>query len=98
MNSIETNTSAGLAHLVRAWLGLVVLTFSSLYLGYWFHKTAWLQILVAAIIGLKATLVAKHFLEIEKAHPFIRRVVLGFISVTPLALLISAYFGNQLTS
>lgn len=95
MKTSETNNPASLAPFTHAWLGLVALTFASVYLGHWFHGTAWLQILVAAIIWLKGILVAKHFLEIKETHAFIRRVVLGFIAVTPLALLIIAYFGNQ---
>lgn len=95
MNTAESKTSAGLASFTHAWLGLVALTFASLYLGHWFHGTAWLQILVAAIIWLKGLLVARRFIEIKETHAFIRRVVLGFIAVTPLALLTIAYFGNQ---
>ena len=95
MNTVETKNSAGLAPFTHAWLGLIALTFASLYLGHWFHGTAWLQILVAAIIWLKGILVANQFIEIKAAHVFIRRVVLGFIAITPLALLIIAYFGNQ---
>lgn len=95
MNTVETKNSAGLAPFTHAWLGLIALTFASLYLGHWFHGTAWLQILVAAIIWLKGILVANQFIEIKAAHVFIRRVVLGFVAITPLALLIIAYFGNQ---
>ncbi len=38
---------------------------------------------------------ARQFIEIGEAHPFIRRVVLGFVAVTPLALVAIAYFGTQ---
>ncbi len=95
MNSVETKMHAGLVPLTLAWLGLIALTIVSVYLGHWFHGTAWLQVLVAIIIWLKGTLVANQFIEIKVAHSFIRRVVLGFIAVTPLALLIIAYFGTQ---
>ncbi len=95
MNTAVKKNSTGLTHLSYAWLGLVTLTFVSLYLGYWFHGTAWLQVVVAAIVWFKGILVAKHFLEIKEAHSFIHRVVLGFVAVTPLALLLIAYFGNQ---
>lgn len=95
MNSAETKNPAGLAFLTHAWLGLVALTLTSLYLSYWFHGTAWLQILVASIIWFKGILVAMHFLEIKETHSFIRRVVLGFVAVTPIALLTIAFFGNQ---
>ena len=95
MNTVETKNPAGLASFTHAWLGLVALTFASLYLSHWFHGTAWLQILVAAILWLKGILVAKKFIEIKATHTFIRRVVLGFVAVTPLVLLVIAYFGNQ---
>jgi len=95
MNTATTKIPAGLAPLTYAWLGLVALTFASLYLSHWFHGTAWLQILVAAIIWLKGILVAKEFIEIKAAHSFIHRVVLRFVAVTPLALLMLAYFGNH---
>ena len=93
MKTSETKLSADLAAMTGAWVGLVILTVASLNLGQWFHGTAWLQFLVAAIIWIKGILVAKRFIEIEETHPFIRRVVLGFIAVTPLALVVLAYFG-----
>jgi cytochrome c oxidase subunit 3 len=51
--------------------------------------------LVAAIIWLKGALIARQFIEVGLAHPFIRRVVAGFIAFTPLALLGISYFGNR---
>lgn len=95
MNTADTKLPADLVPLTYAWLGLVALTLASLNLGHWLHGTAWLQILVAAIIWLKGILVARRFIEIGEAHPFIRRVVLGFVAVAPLALVAIAYFGAQ---
>ncbi|MEW9897596.1 hypothetical protein ABWL39_03005 [Chitinivorax sp. PXF-14] len=96
MNTTEKTLSTSLAPLTYAWLGLLVLTITSLYLGQWFHGTPWLQLLVAAIIWVKGMLVARRFIEVEVTHPFIRRVVYVFVSVTPLALAMTAYFGTQL--
>ncbi len=79
-----------------AWLALVVLTLVSLGLGEWFHGAAWLPVLVAAIVWIKARLVTQQFLEARLAHPFIARVLAGFIAFTPVALLLTAFFGRQL--
>ena len=84
-----------LAPLAYAWLGLVALTLLSLGLGQWFQGGAGLQLLVAAIVWMKGVLVARRFIEVQQAHPFIRRVVSAFIAFTPLALVLVAYFGPQ---
>jgi len=41
-------------------------------------------------------LVARRFIEVGEAHPFIRRVVYGFVAFAPLALVVIAYFGESL--
>lgn len=82
--------------LTRAWLALVILTLLSLGLGGWLHGNDLLPVVVAAIVWVKAWLVARHFLEIHQAHPFIRRVVLGFIAFTPAALLATSLFGRHI--
>jgi hypothetical protein len=84
-----------LAPLTVAWLALVALTLLSLGLGQWFHGAAWLQLLVAAIVWIKGALVARHFIESELAHPFIRNVLRGFIAFTPLALVFTAFYGER---
>lgn len=96
MGTLEKKHSAQLMPLTYAWLLLVVLTLMSLYFGQWFHGAGWLQPLVAAIIFLKGILVAKRFIEIDVTHPFIRRVVYGFVAVTPVLLIAITYFGEQL--
>jgi hypothetical protein len=52
-------------------------------------------VLVAAIVWIKGWLVARRFIEAEQAHPFIRNVLRGFIAFTPVALLLTAFFGHQ---
>lgn len=95
MSTIEKQPISRLAPLTVAWLGLVALTLFSVLLGRWFDGGAWLQLLVAATVWLKGWLVARRFIEVELAHPFIRRVVLTFIAFAPLALVGIAFFGER---
>ncbi len=83
------------ARLAGTWLALVALTLLSLGLGHGWHGADGLPLLVAAILWLKGSLVARHFLESELAHPFIRNVLRGFIAFTPVALALTAFFGAQ---
>lgn len=84
-----------IAPLAATWLALVALTLLSLGLGHWFHGAAWLPLLVAAIVWLKGTLVARRFIESELATPFIRNLLRGFIAFTPVALVLMAFYGAQ---
>lgn len=77
-----------------AWLALVALTLASLGLGEWFRSAPWLPLLVAAIVWVKGAVVARHFIESHLAHPFIARLLQGFIALAPIALVITAYFGD----
>lgn len=95
MNASKPTPPANLMPLTLAWLGLVVLTLLSLGLGQWFHGAAWLPLLVAAIVWIKGTLVAHQFIESKLAHPFIARVLSGFIAFTPIALVLTAFYGSQ---
>ncbi len=58
------------------------------------RRGRWLPLLVAAIIWLKGALVARCFIESHVAHPFIARVLKVFIAVSPIALVITAFFGD----
>lgn len=82
--------------LTLAWLALLALTLASLGLGEGFAAAPWLPFVVAAIVWLKGWLVARHFLEAPHAHPFIARLVYGFVALAPLALALTAYFGDRL--
>jgi len=84
------------ATLRLAWLALVLLTFLGLVLGTWFHGAPWLPVLVAGMIWAKGALVARYFLESSDAHPFIRRLLQGFIALAPLLLLFTTFFGGHL--
>ena len=82
--------------LTAAWLALVALTLVGLGLGEWFRDARWLPLLVAAIIWLKGALVARCFIESHVAHPFIPRLLRGFIAIAPVALILTAFFGDTL--
>ncbi|MBS0371660.1 MAG: hypothetical protein JSS57_20950 [Proteobacteria bacterium] len=93
---MHRESAAALAPLVKTWLGLLALTGLSLVLGHGLHGQAGLQWLVAALLWLKGWLVIHHFIEADSAHPLIRRVLYGFITITPALLLVTALFGRQL--
>lgn len=95
MDSTGKKPSPILTPLVWAWLALAALTLVSLGLGQWFRGAVWLQLLVAAIVWVKGLLVARHFIEADLAHPFIRRVLLAFVAFTPLALVLVSFFGSH---
>jgi len=95
MNERIKQPSSAIAPLSSAWLILVALTLISPFLGLWLHGAEWLQILVAGIVWIKGWLIARQFIEIELAHPFIRRVMQGFILFTPVMLLLTVFLGNH---
>ena len=95
MNASNTTPAANLRPLATAWLVLVALTLLSLGLGQWFHGAPWMPLLVAAIVWIKGLLIARQFIEARLAHAFIARVLRGFIAFTPIALVLTAFFGSQ---
>jgi hypothetical protein len=95
MNAPAQRPTARLAPLVLAWAGLVALTLVSLGLGAWLKGASWLPLLVAAIIWLKAWLVAIYFLEARLSNTFIRRLIWVFIAFAPIALVLTDAFGRQ---
>lgn len=95
MNTPDALPSTRLRPLVIAWLGLVLLTLASIGLGEWLRGAWWLALLVAAIIWLKAWLVAYYFLETQLTRTFIRRLIWIFIAFAPIALVLTDRFGRQ---
>ena len=95
MNDSIKQPSSAIAPLSTAWLALVALTLISPFLGQWLHGAGWLQLLVAGIVWVKGWLIARQFIEIELAPPFIRRVMQGFILFTPVMLLLTVFLGNH---
>jgi hypothetical protein len=97
MKKIDLKHGFSLATLARVWLALVILSLLSLILGKWVGSTnTWLPAVVSIIIWSKAWLVARYFLETYECIPYIRRLVLGFISFAPVMLLLTDTFGPEL--
>ncbi|MCB1786152.1 MAG: hypothetical protein H6955_01460 [Chromatiaceae bacterium] len=84
-----------LAPLFLAWTLLVTFTLLSLTLGAWLQGAVWLPLLVAAIVWLKAWLVAHYFLEAQLCRTFIRRLVWIFVAFAPISLVLTDLFGRQ---
>ncbi|HZW20368.1 cytochrome C oxidase subunit IV family protein [Noviherbaspirillum sp.] len=83
-------TSAAKNHsVVHAWAGLLALTGLSLVAGHSHGHAQWMPLLVAALIWIKGTVVARYFLESKDAHPFIVWLLRLFIAFAPVALLIT---------
>lgn len=95
MDTPDPIPSTQLRPLLIAWLGLVLLTLASLGLGEWLSGRSWLPLLVAAIVWLKAWLVARYFLEAQLCRTFIRRLIWVFIAFAPIALVLTDRFGRQ---
>lgn len=95
MSPLQTAPSTAYTPLVKTWLALVGLTLISVLLSEYLHGDAWLQLLVAAIVWIKGDLISRHFIETRLAHPFIRRVTHAFVAFTPLALVLTAFFGKE---
>lgn len=82
-----------LPSLTRAWLVLVALTLASIALGKWSAAIPWLPLLMAVVIWIKCAIIADRFIEADRAHPFVRRVVRVFIALAPIALILVTLFG-----
>lgn len=75
----------------RAWIGLVALTFLSLWLVSSLPHRTWIALAVAAIAWVKAWTVARNFLESWRAGPLFAGIVRLFIALAPLGLLLTAW-------
>ncbi len=95
MNQADSKTLRSMRPLLFAWAALVVLTLLSTVLGQVLKGTEGLTAMVAAIIWLKAWLVAYYFLEASHAHTFIRRLVFIFIAYAPVLLVLTDSFGAK---
>lgn len=88
------HSSNSLTSLTLAWLGLLALTGVSLLLGSTLHGQMWLPLLVAGILWLKAWIVIRYFIEADTTHGFIRKVLYGFIGITPLCIALLGFWGD----
>ncbi|HJV75403.1 MAG TPA: hypothetical protein VJ654_14350 [Noviherbaspirillum sp.] len=79
---------------VPAWLALLTLTGISLLLGHKVGHAPWMPFVVAAIIWIKGTVVARYFLESGSAHPLIAWLLRVFVAVAPAALLLTTLLGK----
>ena len=95
MTTLHKTPATSLVPLTLTWLVLCVLTVLSLGLGQWFHAAAWLPLLVAVLVWVKGTMVARYFIESDLTHPFIRRLLKVFIAFAPLWLILTGFYGGQ---
>lgn len=95
MDLRDRTPGTSLVALGLTWLVLVGLSVASPWIGGHLGDQTLAQVLVAAIIWIKGRLVAHHFIEAELAHPFIRNVLRFFIAFAPIAIVLTAAFGEQ---
>ena len=95
MQSTERKPATSLRPLVIAWLALVGLTLASPLIGDGLVGPDVVPWIVAAIIWIKGSLVARHFIEAEVVHPFIRNVLRIFVAFTPIAIVLTTVFGDS---
>ena len=82
----------GPRHATHAWLWLLCITVLCAALAVTERGLLpWVGWGVAALVWVKAWLVADHYLEVADAAPVFRRIVHLFIAVVPLALVITAW-------
>ena len=98
MSNSTSAPNTRLRPLLIAWAALVALTLLSTGLGQFRGSGNGLTIVVAAIIWLKAWLVAYTFLEASICHTFIRRLVFIFIAYAPVLLVLTDWYGSWFAS
>lgn len=96
MDANEHKPGISLVPLALTWLVLTGLTVVSPHIGDSLGAQPLAQLIVAAIIWVKSALVARHFIEAERVHPFIRNVLRLFISFAPVAIALMAFFSTEL--
>lgn len=79
---------------VVPWLALLALTLVSLILGKRFGHAPWMPLIVAAIIWIKGTLVARYFIESHDVHYVIALIMKIFIAFVPAALVLTSIFSK----
>ncbi|NMG01566.1 cytochrome C oxidase subunit IV family protein [Azoarcus taiwanensis] len=94
MSPLHPNTAY--SPLFLAWTALVMLTLASIAAGRTFNDEAWLPLVIAGMVWLKASLVARYFIEAHDAPPFIRWAVRLFVGFVPFCLLLTAFWGDDI--
>ena len=80
----------------QAWVALLLITVASAGIAVTERGVLpWMGWVIAALVGWKAWLVAEHYLEVADAAPVFRRIVLVFISLAPLALVVTAWLESR---
>ena len=80
----------------QAWVALLLITVASAGIAVTERGVLpWMGWVIAALVGWKAWLVAEHSREVADAAPVFRRIVLVFISLAPLALVVTAWLESR---
>jgi len=80
----------------RVWLTLIMLTLAGAWLAETGQRSWPLTLVVAALIAVKGRLVIDRYMGITAAHPRIRRILHGFVTLVPLLVIFSHGWGNLL--
>jgi len=78
----------------KYWLLLVALTLAGAWLAETGHAGWPLSLVVAGLIAFKGRTVIDHYMEITGAHPRIRAVLHGFVTLVPLLVVFSHGWGD----
>lgn len=78
----------------KYWLLLVGLTLAGAWLAETGHAGWPLSLVVAGLIAFKGRMVIDHYMEITGAHPRIRAVLHGFVTLVPLLVVFSHGWGG----
>lgn len=76
-----------------AWWALLALTLLSVAAAGGGHRgdlRVWMTAAVAAIAWVKAQLLLREYLELQRTAPVFRRLIQGFTALAPLGLVVSA--------
>lgn len=79
-----------------AWIILVALTLLGVAIGGGAEPGFWVTLSVAAIAAFKGRLVIDQFMELNTAHPTIRRLVRLFGLFVPALMMLVYLFGPQI--
>ncbi|QEL65625.1 hypothetical protein OTERR_21490 [Oryzomicrobium terrae] len=82
--------------LTRTWLVLLALTLGGGFLGESHYGGIVLAVAAALLVAVKSRLVIVHFLELNQAHPRIRRVVGAYFAAMPALMVLTALAGPQI--
>lgn len=78
----------------KYWLLLVGLTLAGAWLAETGHAGWPLSLVVAGLIAFKGRMVIDHYMEITGAHPRIRAILHGFVTLVPLLAIFSHGWGD----